>query len=677
MGILRDETESHRQREELRISRERFSQVAETNGEVIWEVDAQGLYTYVSQACKKVFGYDESELVGKLHFYDLHPEKGREEFKKQAFAAFDRKEPFRDLQNPVVAKDGRVRIVLTNGVPVFSTAGMLLGYRGSDKDVTERKRAKEALEKRIIALTRPLEDVGSIAFDDLLNLDDIQRLQDEFAAATGVASIITQPDGTPITKPSNVCRLCFDIIRKTENGCANCYKSDAEVGRYHPEGPIVQPCMSGGLWDAGAGITVGGRHIANWLIGQVRDETQTEEKIADYARKIGVDPQDAVEAFREVPSMSRGQFDRVARALFTLANQLSTAAYQNVQQARFITELKQAEEDLLLAKSELQQYVGRLWNCRTTRCVKPTTSLRPLPAQVQICTNMSHEIRTPMTAILGYADVMLEENVGQATREHVEVIKRNGVHLLELINGVLDLSKVEAGKLVLEPTRCSPVELLTEVVSLMRVRADEKHLKLTAELTGPMPETVLTDPLRLRQVLVSLVGNAVKFTDQGEVRINAQLANYHGFPVLRIDVTDTGIGMNQAEIGRLFRAFTQVDNSAKRKFGGSGMGLCISKRLAEALGGNIEVHSTPGKGSTFSVTIDPGPLDGIRLIQEGLGACIQPLPISTPSNNVKIEFHHETDQPGRPPRHNRSLGRPVRHFPGCSDRFIRPGPTAG
>jgi PAS domain S-box-containing protein len=191
----------------------------------------------------------------------------------------------------------------------------------------------------------------------LFNLGDIQRLQDEFAKATGVASIITNPDGTPITAPSNFCRLCNDIIRKTEKGCANCFKSDAAIGRFSSLGPTIKQCMSGGLWDAGAGISVGGRHIANWLIGQVRDSTQTEEHMRNYAKEIGADQDAVVEAFREVPSMSREQFGNVAQTLFTLANQLSASAFQNVQQARFIADRKRAEEALREAEKSYRELV--------------------------------------------------------------------------------------------------------------------------------------------------------------------------------------------------------------------------------------------------------------------------------------------------------------------------------
>jgi PAS domain S-box-containing protein len=210
---------------------------------------------------------------------------------------------------------------------------------------------KMRVERRTVELAQAdealhVEIAESIAFEDLFNLDDIQRLQDEFARAAGVSSIITHPDGTPITAPSNFCRLCRDIIRKTGKGLANCFKSDAAMGRVNPEGPTIQPCLSGGLWHAGTSITVGGKHIANWLIGQVRDETQSEEKMRQYAREIGADEDTVAEAFYQVSSMSREQFGQVAQVLFTFANQLSTTAYQNVQQARFIAEHKRMEQAL-------------------------------------------------------------------------------------------------------------------------------------------------------------------------------------------------------------------------------------------------------------------------------------------------------------------------------------------
>jgi PAS domain S-box-containing protein len=200
------------------------------------------------------------------------------------------------------------------------------------------------LDKTIVIPTISLKDTEEVDFYDLFRVEDVQRLQDDFAKATGVASIITEPNGTPITRPINFCRLCNDIIRKTEKGLANCYLSDAAIGSMSQEGPIIQPCLSGGMMDAGAAISVGGKHIATWLIGQVRSENQTEEMIREYALQIGADIDDTVEAFRETPVMPKEQFKQIAQALFTFANQLSTTAYQSVLQTRFIEQSKRAKE---------------------------------------------------------------------------------------------------------------------------------------------------------------------------------------------------------------------------------------------------------------------------------------------------------------------------------------------
>lgn len=250
--------------------------------------------------------------------------------------------------------DGRV---LERDYTPIAAAGAGEGHLWVFRDVSEHRRIEQALEKRLVALTKPVDVAEDVEFEELFNLADIQKLQDQFARAAGVASLITRPDGVPITRPSNFTHLCAGIIRGTEVGRCHCMKSDAVLGRRNLDGPTVQPCLSGGLWDAGASIVVGGRHIANWLIGQVRNEAQSEEQMRAYARTIGTDEEAFLAAFREVPSMSRERFQELAQTLFTLAQQLSSMAYQNVQQARFITERDRAEQALRASEERFREAI--------------------------------------------------------------------------------------------------------------------------------------------------------------------------------------------------------------------------------------------------------------------------------------------------------------------------------
>ena len=237
-------------------------------------------------------------------------------------------------------------------------------------------------------------------------------------------------------------------------------------------------------------------------------------------------------------------------------------------------------------------------------------------AKSEFLANMSHEIRTPMTAILGFTDILLDDLKETETIAAAQTIKRNGEQLLRLINDILDISKIEAGKMEVEMMNWSPGQIVAEVVSLMHVRADAKGLTLGDEIEGSLPETIMTDPVRLRQILVNLVGNAIKFTEKGGVRIVTKLVrDPQGQPSLAFAVIDTGSGIRDTEIGKLFEPFTQADGSPSRRHEGTGLGLAISRQLARALGGDVTASSEFGKGSTFTATVSTGPLDGIPLVQ--------------------------------------------------------------
>ncbi|MFO1030316.1 MAG: ATP-binding protein [Planctomycetota bacterium] len=216
--------------------------------------------------------------------------------------------------------------------------------------------------------------------------------------------------------------------------------------------------------------------------------------------------------------------------------------------------------------------------------------------------DISHELRTPLTAILGYAELLVDETYPASQRALAQTtILRNGRHLLEVVNDLLDIAKVEAGQLqvVLAPT--DPVVVVEDTASLMRVRARAKGLQLEVEFATRVPRSITTEALRLRQILVNLVGNAVKFTERGSVRIVVGFAS--ATSRMTFAVVDQGIGMSREQVGRLFAEFAQVDEDVARRSLGTGLGLALSRKLARMLGGDLEVQSEPGRGSTFTLCL--------------------------------------------------------------------------
>jgi PAS domain S-box-containing protein len=232
-------------------------------------------------------------------------------------------------------------------------------------------------------------------------------------------------------------------------------------------------------------------------------------------------------------------------------------------------------------------------------------------AKSHFLANMSHEIRTPLTAILGYADLIADPRQTAAERsESIETIRRNGDHLLQVISDILDLSKIEAGRMMLESIPCSPVWVVEDVASAVRARASGKGLRLSIEYEGAIPQTITSDPTRLRQILLNLVSNAVKFTESGAVSIRVRVRSNADEPRIEFEVADTGIGMSPNELSRIFEPFSQGDESTARRFGGTGLGLAITRRLTELLGGEIRVESAQESGSRFIVSLATGRVGG-------------------------------------------------------------------
>lgn len=316
---------------------------------------------------------------------------------------------------------------------------------------------------------------------------------------------------------------------------------------------------------------------------------------------------EAVEDFDTVRRRKNGSLVPVSLTLSPIRN-ASDEIVGVSSIARDVTDRKLAEEALRASNAALTVSIKRAEEANL--------------AKSEFLANMSHEIRTPMTSILGFAELLADENWSRdSAKRHdaIDALQRNGRHLLEIIDDILDLSKVEAGQLFVERLPCATREILQEVDELMRARAEAKGLSLEVVCEDAVPALIETDSVRLRQILINLVGNAVKFTDSGEIRLRVRLQDDLAAGAARVcfEVSDTGIGISDEQLAKLFRPFSQADASTARRYGGAGLGLTISKRLTELLGGEIMLASQPGQGSVVRVALPVGSAESAKSAEAG------------------------------------------------------------
>jgi len=297
---------------------------------------------------------------------------------------------------------------------------------------------------------------------------------------------------------------------------------------------------------------------------------------------------------------------------------------------------RENKESLVNRANELEEIVAtRTLELRESRALAESSN----DSKSEFLANMSHEIRTPMTAILGFADLLESDFSKDAsqTKQAIQTIRSNANHLLTIINDILDMSKIDAGKMTVEQMNISPSQIVEEAVSLMRPRALGKGIDIRLIYETAIPARIKSDPTRLRQILLNLIGNAIKFTEVGSVTVNTAFQKDSG--QMRFQIVDTGIGMTpeQRDTIARFEAFSQADGSTARQFGGTGLGLRISNSFATMLGGSIHVESTLGKGSIFSLTVSTGGIQEMEFIE------IEKIPNQLELQSVKTDSKNPSE----------------------------------
>ncbi len=411
-----------------------------------------------------------------------------------------------------------------------------------------------------------MNDAQKLNIIELVDVETLQRVQDAFSDLIGVATWTTDVNGEVVTKGSNFTDFCMKYTRQSELGKMRCEWCDkfGAVQTLENCHETTYYCHAG-LIDFAAPIIVNGQQVGCFLGGQVLTKAPNLSRIRSVAKQLGIDPDEYVAAAERIPIKDKAIIDRAAEFLYRISHILADMAY------------------------------GKLLTIQASEEIEKAAKMKS-----DFLANMSHEIRTPMNAVIGMAEMALREDLPPVARDYIHQIRASGRELLTIINDILDFSKIESGKMDIVPVEYEAMSIVNDVVNIIMTRLKGKDVELILDLQPDTPKLLLGDNIRIKQVLINIANNAAKFTNEGKITIKFYCEKTGDKDVLvNVSVSDTGIGIKKQDLSKLFQSFQQVDSKRNRNVEGTGLGLAITKNLLSLMGGDIEVESEYGKGSTF------------------------------------------------------------------------------
>ena len=421
----------------------------------------------------------------------------------------------------------------------------------------------------------------TLKVQDVIDINFLQKFQDLFSGATGMASISVDLEG-PITEPSNFTDFCIKYTRGSEEGMRRCVACDLMSGEKSKATgkPAIYYCHAG-LIDFAVPIVVDNQHIGSVLGGQVLPAKPDEEKFRKIAAEIGVDPDEYIEALRKIKIVPEEQINQAAEMLFLTVNQVT----ENHTNMKKLVEAEKEKSRIDIAEASNK-------------------------AKSDFLATMSHEIRTPLNAILGISQIQMQkEDLPDDYSDALNKIFISSNTLLGIINDILDMSKIESGKLEIICAEYDVPSLINDVVQLNVVRIGSKQVEVLLDIDENLPSILIGDELRLKQILNNLLSNGIKYTEKGYVKLSVSHSKKGEDILLRFAVEDTGQGLKPEDQEKLFTEYTRFNIGTNRTTEGTGLGLNITMKLVEMMGGTIKVQSEYGKGSTFIVEVKQQPVE--------------------------------------------------------------------